>query len=324
MTKTAVPAGFELHWCQFETASLSDAVVANYHHWSAEQLADALAHGQVKVNGEVVSAERQLMPADKVSLLLPQHQEGETDCQWKLLWKNPELMAVHKPARLPVSRTTRNLFHTLISLVRRATEYKDAHLLHRLDAETSGLILLANYSHADKKWKKRLDRLLERKIYHALVWGNPDWDEQEFSCYLAEKTDSRIRTQMHVVAADESGCVKSPKLATTRFRVLQRSAGFSLLECELFTGRKHQIRAQLAYLGHAIIGDKIYSLDGQYYLKRLGQDLTAEDYAQLGAEHHLLHAYQLQLNTGQEQLTVTDEFYPPAWLDYLERLPDRG
>ncbi len=319
---TTLPAehGFWLQWTQFAAAELSTAVLDNYHHWSADELAAALALGHIHVNGRPVSAETRLIPADKVSVFLPQHREAATDNGWKLLWKNQELMAVHKPAPLPVSRTTRNLFNTLISLVRRDTEYKQAHLLHRLDAETSGLILLANYPHADKKWKKRLDRLLQRKVYHALVWGVPDWQEQEYRCFLAEKSDSAVRTQMHVVGEDESGCVKTPKLATTRFRVLQRGAGFSLLECELLSGRKHQIRAQLAHLGHAIIGDKIYSQNGRYYLQRLQRDLTAEDYAQLGAEHHLLHACRLELDSGREQISVTDEYYPPAWQPYLAAL----
>lgn len=85
----------------------------------------------------------------------------------------------------------------------------------------------------------------------------------------------------------------------------------------MLTGRKHQLRAQLAHLGHAIIGDKIYSQQGRFYLKRLEQDLTAEDYRTLGAEHHLLHAYQLQLDTGREQVTLTDDDYPQAWARYL-------
>jgi len=312
------PAGFSLQWTEWTATTLLDSVKANYYHWNDDEISSALQTELVQINGLPVNQDCALVPADNVSLWLAEHTEGPADTDWKLLWQTPELMAVHKPAQLPVSRTTRNLFNTLISLVRRATEYKNAHLLHRLDAETSGLILLANYDHADRKWKKRLDRLIQAKRYHALVWGNPDWQKKTFSCYLAEKQNSAVRTQMHVVEADDPGCVKTPKLSTTVFTVLKQFDGYALVECELHTGRKHQLRAQLAHLNHAIIGDKIYSHNGAFYLKRLQQDLSAEDYQPLGSEHHLLHAWQLQLDTGKEQLTLTDNDYPDAWYIYLK------
>lgn len=324
MTKTPPASGFELTWCEFESKTLLQSLVENYHHLPQQGAADWLAAGYIQVNGTVATADCELVPGDHVSLYLPQHQEGVVDSHWQLLWKNNELMAVHKPAGLPVSRTTRNLFNTLISLVRRATEYKDAHLLHRLDAETSGVILLANYAHADRRWKKKLDRLIRRKVYHALVWGNPEWDETDCQCYLAEKQHSAIRAQMHVTEEQDADAVKTPKLAHTGFRVVQRFNGYALLECTLFSGRKHQIRAQLAHLGHAIIGDKIYSHNGQYYLKRLQQDLSAEDYAALGAEHHLLHAYRLELDCGYEQAVITDEFYPAEFQRYLAAPDHQG
>jgi 23S rRNA pseudouridine1911/1915/1917 synthase len=319
MTDERMKMGYALQWTQYEPTSLLAAVLENYHHWTEDEACHALTSGLVTVNGVETLTDCALLPADKVVLTLTQHSELVVDTRWKLIWKTPELMVVHKPAGLPVSRTTRNLFDTLISQVRRATEYKHAHLLHRLDAETSGLIILANYDHADRKWKKRIDRLIERKIYHALVWGVPDWQETLCECYLAEKKDSPIRTQMHVVAEDESDTVKAPKLARTRFKCEKIADGFSLISCELLSGRKHQIRAQLAHLGLPIIGDKIYSHDGRFYLQRLAAPLTAEDYAVLGAEHHLLHAFQLNLNTGKDQAELQDPLFPDAWQPYLQQ-----
>lgn len=326
MSKTAPAKGFELCWVEYQAINLRVSVRQAYHHWSDGQVAAAQALGAVRVNGVVVFGDIELQPGDNISLLLSDHQEEAVDTGWRILWQNQELTALHKPARLPVSRTTRNLFNTLISLFRRTTPHKDAHLLHRLDAETSGIIVLANYAHADKKWKKKLEHLIERKKYHALVWGVPEWnasDGQYYECrtFLAEKSDSAIRSQMHVVEEDEPNAIKQPKLATTRFRVLKTFSGYSLMECELLSGRKHQIRAQLAHLGYPIIGDKIYSHHGRFYLKRLQQDLNADDYAQLGAEHHLLHAFELQLNTAtgaqRDEVVIHDHDYPPAWQAYL-------
>lgn len=319
MTKTAPDKGFELCWTEYQAIGLQASVLQAYHHWSAADLLAAQAQGAVRVNGVVQLADMALQPGDRVCVYLPEHQENAVDTGWHILWQRDDVMAVHKPAGLPVSRTTRNLFNTLISLGRRDTEYKDAHLLHRLDAETSGIVLLAKNSWADKRWKKHLDRLLQRKVYHALVWGNPAWDEHLCETWLAEQHHSAIRTRMVVTTEHDPDAVQAPKWSRTRFRVLKRFGTYSLLECELFSGRKHQIRAQLAHLGFPIIGDKIYSHEGAFYLKRLQQDLTAADLAVLGAPHQLLHAYSVQLNFGEDVVDITDAQYPAAWQAYWQQ-----
>lgn len=261
-----------------------------------EQLFCAFAEGRIRVNGFVAEPTQSLVIGQQISLYLPSHQEAEVDANWRILWQNDELMKVYKPALLPVSRTTRNLYQTLISLIRRETVYSDARLLHRMDTETSGVMLIAKDKNADQKWKKHFQQLVRRKVYHAWVDGNPAWDRLTFECELSEKVDSGIRSQMYVV---DHRCVADypkPKSSKTAFRVIQRQANRSLIECELLTGRKHQIRAHLAHLGSPIIGDKIYSHDGRFYLKRLQQPLSADDFAVLGAEHHLLESVLLELN----------------------------
>ena len=307
--------GFMLEWRTFQPQSLVESIQQAYHHYDAADIQHAFAQQQIQLNQHLVSEDQRLQPNDQVSLWLPQHQEAQANTDWKLLWLDNELLVVHKPAELPVSRTTRNLYNTLISLVRRHTEYKEAHLLHRLDAETSGLLVLAKHAQADKRWKKRLHKLLQRKVYHAVVWGRPTWAEHFAEHWLAELPNSPIRSQMHVVEPQQAALSKEPKLAQTTFKVLANLGDRSLIEAEIHTGRRHQIRAQLAHLGHPIVGDKIYSHQGRYYLKRFEQPLSAEDYATLGAPHHLLHAYQLELDIGLAQVTINNPYYPPAWPD---------
>lgn len=318
--KTDVHKGYWLRWQQALTQTLLDAALAQKYDWQRADLEQAIMHRFVRINNQVCTDIDQIAQAgDHISLWLAEHQEGVVDEHWSLLWRNHELLVVHKPAGLPVSRTTRNLFGTLISLVRRLGPYPDAHLLHRLDAETSGAMVLAQHSLADRKWKKKLEKLLVGKTYHALVYGAPSWEDLRAEHYLAERRNSAIRSQMHVVDVNDSDCVKTPKLAITEFRVLQRMGNVTLVECTLLTGRKHQIRAQLAYLGFPIVGDKTYAFSGQFYLSRLERDLILSEQQQLGAAHQLLHAYKLVLNTGKEEVVVIDDQYPNAWQAYLAK-----
>ena len=273
----------------------------------ALQLPDLLAAGSVRLDGGVLLSDVLLSGAEVITVRLSGHIEAPVNTDWQMLWQNHELMAVYKPHLLPVSRTTRNLYNTLISLVRRQTPYHDARLLHRLDTETAGVILLAKDRAADRKWKPRLEQLITRKIYHAWVNGIPKWIDKEFRCKLSEKAGSEIRSRVFVVDDDGSDQYLKPRDSMTAFRVLQSQQGRTLVECELYTGRKHQIRSQLAYLGFPVIGDKIYSRNGYYYLKRIKQGLDSADFQQLGGEYHLLEAVECVLNIDGSEVRISAE-----------------
>lgn len=119
-----------------------------------------------------------------------------------------------------------------------------------------------------------------------------------------KKIGSPIRSQIYVVDPENPQQYPKPKQSKTAFRVLQREQGRSLVECELFTGRKHQIRAQLTYLGYPIIGDKVYSHNGAYYLKRIEQGLSGKDISALGGEYHQLVACAIELNIKGQRVKI--------------------
>ena len=280
---------------EFLTEQFNQVVEGTAEQW--------LSQSRVLVDKQLRREDLQLEVGQQVTLTMFDHFEATTCDSWRKVWENEQLMVVDKPANLPVSRTTRNLFNTLIQLVRRQTPYRDAHLLHRLDAETSGLLVIAKNKRADKQYKSKIKRLITKKTYHAKVVGNPEWDELDYRSILTEKSDSKIRSQVYSISQqaldnDHEGVYLKPKKARTGFKVLKREDDYALIECTLFTGRKHQIRAQLAALGHSIVGDKIYSFDGYYYLKRLERlegALTEEDYEKLGARCHKLSAVKIKL-----------------------------
>lgn len=263
--------------------------------------------GCIHLDDRTVDLDARLDDAVQLTIELPGHVEDEVDVRWFLLWENSDLMAVFKPHCLPVSRTTRNLYNTLISLVRRQTPYADARLLHRLDSETSGIIVLAKDGAADRRWKPQLETLLAKKIYHAWVEGVPSWQSKRLTCDLAERVGSVIRSQVYVV--DNEGTYLKPRSSKTHFEVLATASGKALLSCRLLSGRKHQIRAQLSHLGHPLVGDKIYAYQGRFYLKRIEQGLVDADFVVLGAKHHLLQCAALTLMIGGEAVDIV---VPPA------------
>ncbi|OUS36855.1 RNA pseudouridine synthase ['Osedax' symbiont bacterium Rs2_46_30_T18] len=307
----ALPEGTNFDLCYqifaeqlFATQStVSDFMQLHLPLLGSAELQQWLADKSIRLDGVNATAQSPVSAGQTLCIELKQHFEQQVNCQWQLIWENAEIMALYKPQLLAVSRTTRNLHNTLVGLVRRQSPYHNAQLLHRLDIETSGLILLAKDSQADKKWKPQLQQLITTKIYHAIVKGVPSWQQYDCETELAERLDSEIRCKMYVVDdCQDRAQYRKPKQARTLFKVLKSQGDYSLIQCQLFTGRKHQIRAHLAYLGLPIVGDKIYSHQGHYFLKRLASTagLSPQDYLELGAQNHLLRAVQLNLQLSDE------------------------
>lgn len=315
-------SNFTLEYPIFEALlNTSETTVCQYlqHHLpECSSIDEWLNEREVLIDKVKADGSSLLQAGQTLSILLSAHFEQQVNKQWHIIWQNPEILALFKPAPLAVSRTTRNLHDTLVGLVRRQTPYCKAQLLHRLDIETSGLILLAKDQPSDVKWKKNLSTLIEKKIYHAIVKGVPQWQEYLCENQLAERTDSAIRCKMYVV--DETAAssdYRKPKQCKSIFKLLKSQGQYSLIECQIFTGRKHQIRAQLAALGLPIVGDKIYSEEGKYFLKRLALEngLSAEDYRQLGAKNHLLRAVELHLRLADDQPLT--KLYSPSFAQDL-------
>jgi 23S rRNA pseudouridine1911/1915/1917 synthase len=285
--------------------------------------------GEIKIDGVIIRDDVLLLTGQVVSYTIDDYQEAEVDDAWTYIWSNNDIAVVHKPPNLPVNRTTRNVYNTLIQLLRRESPWPDAHLLHRLDLETSGLILIAQNNTMARQYQSKLGHLIRRKIYRAVVAGKPTWETKDFTCNLATLDESEggsaIRSQMHVMPEGKG------KESRTLFKVLEtkikEGMSYSMIECELLTGRKHQIRAHLAHLGHAIVGDKIYSNNGEFYLKRLDKTLSKADHEKLLTPHHLLHAYEihlfnlwpLELGRGGvmqpkiQDIILRDDDFPESW-----------
>lgn len=312
---------------------LLDSLCTRFTYHSKMDWADKLARGLVSVNGVVANASTVAHKNDKVVYHVENYTEPEVPTHYEVLFEDDEFMLVAKPAGVPVHHTGRIFYNTFTSIVRRGTDYETATPMHRLDRDTGGIMLFAKYAETAARFQKNLDRILLKKFYMAVVRGKfPEGDaglssipasiraciqvlpDGGMDCQMSLKEDpeDNLRLRMHHFE-DGKSCHTVFRKVASGIRPAVNEAGetymepYSVVEAELITGRKHQIRAHLSELGYPIVGDRLYSFDGRYYEKmsenvaaarargELSQEdaLSEEDLAVLGAKSHMLYAYKV-------------------------------
>jgi 23S rRNA pseudouridine1911/1915/1917 synthase len=170
-----------------------------------------------------------------------------------LLYEDRDILVVNKPPGLLTISTetekSRTAYHILMDYVRKGQvkSRQRVFIVHRLDRETSGVLLIAKTAAAKLRLQGQWPET--HKKYFAVVHGTMTKAAETLSTYLAEN-------QAHVVYATSD--TRQGRLARTAYRVVEQAPGAALLEIDLLTGRKHQIRVQLAEIGHPVVGDKKY------------------------------------------------------------------
>jgi tRNA pseudouridine32 synthase / 23S rRNA pseudouridine746 synthase len=172
----------------------------------------------------------------------------ELSAEISMLYVDESLLVINKPAGIS---TLPDGYHPSLPHIKSLLEqqYGRLWIVHRLDKETSGVLLLARSAQAHRSLNTQFEQRLVNKAYHALVSGVPEWQEQTVNLPLRPNGDRQHRTVVDLA---------SGKPADSRFKVLQRFAHHCLLEAIPETGRTHQIRAHLSAIGLYIIGDHLY------------------------------------------------------------------
>ncbi len=209
-----------------------------------------------------------------------------------VLYEDDHLLAVSKPAKLPVHPSARYHHNTLIKVLQRQRPNQFLSLGHRLDRETSGILLVAKSAECDRSLKRDLELRVDiEKIYLAITVGVPCavGERLRVDSPLELDPTSRTRVKMRI------GKLPDALSATTIFHGAEVRGDYALVRCHLLTGRQHQIRVHLASLGTPIAGDKLYGADEGFFTRDADGELTDEDRAALRIERHALHAAELRL-----------------------------
>jgi 23S rRNA pseudouridine1911/1915/1917 synthase len=310
---------------------LDQFLKARYTRRSREQLKRAIADGAITVKRTqsphlTMGKEKpssQLIPGDEVHVLTEKKPEPEVRFDYQVLFEDESLFVINKPPMLPVHPAGRYFFNTLLVHLKTAGHQKplnadqDYYLVHRIDKETSGILVLAKTKTACAHLTRQFAARSTEKRYLAIVRGICP---ESFVMDLPMKraTQSEIKLKMVPASLEDGG-----QSSLTSFQRLEVRDGFSLVECFPKTGRQHQIRVHLDAAGFPIVGDKLYGLsesDALQFFER--KHLSAELQARLLLPHHALHAAGIRFThpTTQEPM----EFSAPLPEDLVEFFYGRG
>lgn len=276
---------------------LLDYLASRFAYQPRDVWESRIRAGDISLDGRILTDPGELLPGSgRFAYAHGSYEEPEVPTDWRALYLAESWLAVSKPAGMPVHGTTRIFRQSLVWQVRRIFG-PDWSPVHRLDRDTSGLVLFARGREALARLGRLFSERLVEKRYLALVHGTPSGDF-EVDAPLGKAQDPRIGMKV--------GVRPDGKECRTGVRVLQPDPdrpGTTWLEVRPHQGRLHQIRAHLEHAGYPIVGDLVYDgRGGEPFLARAA-GATSEDLEALtGSPRMWLHALRLDLPLGYEDL----------------------
>ena len=246
---------------------------------SRTRLQKLIEEEKVKVNGKIEKNSYIVKIGDKISIEEEEPEEIELEPQeipLDIIYEDNDIIVINKPKGLVVHPGNGNPDHTLVNAVMAKCKGSLSGIggkirpgiVHRLDKDTSGLIIVAKNDKAHIGLSEQLKNKEIKKTYIALVRGNIQENEATIQMPIGRSTKDRKKMAV----------TKKGKEAITHFKVLKRYGKYTLLEVKIETGRTHQIRVHMAEIGHPVVGDMVYS-NGKN---------------EFGIEGQMLHAKQLE------------------------------
>jgi len=281
---------------------LDQALVKLLPEYSRSRLQDWITQGLVTVNGNVGSVKQKVWGGETICVspqIHPSEQPYESeDIPLDIVYEDDAILVINKPVGLVVHPGSGNWQGTLLNaLLHHAPELANvprAGIVHRLDKDTSGLMVVAKTLVAQTALVRQMQARSVKREYLALVWGELDYGG------VVNKPIGRHPSQRVKMAVIEGG-----KEAVTHYSIEANFPSCTLVRCRLETGRTHQIRVHLTHLGHPLVGDTVYQKGVQKCAPQLRELLN-------GFPRQALHATQLAL-----EHPLTGE-----WMEWHAPLPE--
>ena len=215
-----------------------------------------LGHGQISVNKRVTRQfDTELKPGDVVGINYGRGKVEFKNPLLRIVWEDDDLIVINKKEGLLSISTERvkerTAYHLLNEYVKQSDPRNRIYILHRLDRDTSGLMMFAKSPAIKEQLQSNWNSAITMRTYVAVVEGRP---EKDTDLIVSNLTENR-KMQVYVTPEGDG------KEAITRYKVLQSNANYALLELELETGRKNQIRVQMQSIGHPVAGDMKYGAE---------------------------------------------------------------
>ncbi|WP_374990687.1 RluA family pseudouridine synthase [Lactobacillus jensenii] len=251
-----------------------DKYISEHSDLSRSRVQELLTSGDILVNSKQEKPSYKVAIGDKISVhvpkLVPLNVEPE-DIPLDIVYEDNDVIVVNKPQGMVVHPSAGHPNHTLVNALMNHTKELAASpegfrpgIVHRIDKDTSGLLMIAKNTQARESLESQLAHKTNKRVYLAIVHGN--FKEASGTIDAPIARNPKERKKMAVV---ESG-----KAAVTHFKVLEQYPNYALVSCQLETGRTHQIRVHMKYIGHPLAGDPLYG--PKKTLKGHGQFLYAK------------------------------------------------
>ena len=226
--------------------------------WSRSQIASWIADGIVTVNGEVPKAKYKVKEGDIVEIDVPEPEPLEVipeDLNLDIVYEDEDVIVVNKPKGMVVHPAPGHMTGTLVNgLMYHCKDLSGINgvlrpgIVHRIDKDTSGLLMVAKNDHAHHSLVEQLVNKTVTRKYTALVHGHIAHDKGTIDAPIGRDPKDR----------QKQAVVDNGKHAVTHFHVKERIGKYTLVECRLETGRTHQIRVHMNYIGFPLVGDPKY------------------------------------------------------------------
>ena len=289
-----------------ESGRLDKVASQLFGNFSRSQLKELLASGNLLVNGQQKKPKYRVKPGDKLTLVEPEVKQLDLVAEkmdLDIVYEDDDVLVVNKPQGMVVHPSPGHESHTLVNALLYHCPLSTINgtfrpgIVHRIDKDTSGLLMVAKNDLAHQSLAAQLKNKTNTREYLALVHGNIKEAEGTIDAPLGRSPKDRKK---QAVVADG-------RPAITHFKVLDRFGDYTLVACRLETGRTHQIRVHMKYIGHPLAGDPLYG--PKKTLPGAGQYLHA---AKLGFKHPV---------TGEELLFEAP--LPPYFAEMLKKLDKR-